>query len=52
MTSSRGKQSKKAKLTEDPIDLKAFNFGKEEAKKGMSGSEDDIREGKCMFNVW
>ncbi|XP_031420900.1 synaptonemal complex protein 3 [Clupea harengus] len=44
MTSSRGKQSKKAKLTEDPIDLKAFHFGKEEAKKGISGSEDDIRE--------
>lgn len=45
MSSSRGKQSKKAKLAEEQVDLKSFDFGIEVDKKEMSCSEEDIREG-------
>ncbi|XP_076158534.1 synaptonemal complex protein 3 [Alosa pseudoharengus] len=44
MSSGRGKPSKKAKVAEEPSDLKVFHFGMEEEKKGLSGSEEDIRE--------
>lgn len=49
MSSSRGKQSKKAKLAEVPVDLKSFDFGIEEEKKEMSCSEEDIREGNLIY---
>lgn len=45
MASSGRKQNKKPKQSEDSSHLQAFDFNIEDVKKGLSGSEDEAREG-------
>lgn len=45
MASAGKKQTKKPKQLEDSSHLQAFEFKIEDEKKGLSGSEDEAREG-------
>uniref|UniRef100_A0A8B9HLE3 Synaptonemal complex protein 3-like n=1 Tax=Astyanax mexicanus TaxID=7994 RepID=A0A8B9HLE3_ASTMX len=51
MASSGRKQNKKSKPTEGPADIQAFDFNVEEEKKGLSGSDDEAREGVVYLFV-
>lgn len=44
------KQLKK-KLPEEKADKNVYDFGDEDAKKVLSGSEDDVREGKSSWLI-
>ncbi|KAG9345670.1 hypothetical protein JZ751_008814 [Albula glossodonta] len=44
MASAGRKQTKKAKNTHTSSDLQAYEFTIDDEKKGLSGSEDDVRE--------
>ncbi|KAI4895536.1 hypothetical protein NFI96_022529 [Prochilodus magdalenae] len=46
MASTGRKQNKKTKPAEDAPDFQAFEFNITEEKKGLSGSEDEAREGE------
>lgn len=44
------KQLKK-KLPEEKADKNVYDFGEEDEKKVLSGSEDDVREGKRRWLI-
>lgn len=56
MASTGRKQNKKSKQSEDSSHLQAFDFKIEVEKKGLSGSEDEAREGaiylSCLLVVF
>lgn len=45
MASAGRKQNKKCKQPEDSSHLQAFDFDIDDKKKGLSGSDDEAREG-------
>lgn len=52
MASAGRKQNKKSKQSEESSHLQAFDFNIEGEKKGLSGSEDEAREGALFLFYW
>lgn len=52
MASAGRKQNKKPKQSDDSSHPQAFDFNIEDEKKGLSGSEDEAREGAIVFIVF
>ncbi|XP_064199305.1 synaptonemal complex protein 3 isoform X1 [Anguilla rostrata] len=51
MASTGRKQTKKAKNTQNSNDLHAYDFTVNDEKKGLSGSEDEVREGNVGYQA-